>query len=155
MNMLKDILLLNKNYFNSLLKILKEKELNNPFFSIENFCFTSPLYEINSNLLPINFDKLYTIHSKFTPKNILWATIVDSTINQFDFKVNDLQIIKKIENIGFEPIAFFDVKYENYRLLFHYFNNKDNNDFSSIIIVIKGIPDNPTDIINFDNSIEK
>ena len=83
---------------------------------------------------------------------ILWATIVDSTINQIDFKYNYHQIIKNVENINFEPIVFYDVKHENYRLLFHYFKDKLSNDFSSIIIVIKGIPEIQTDIINFDVS---
>ncbi len=151
-----EILLLNENYFSLLLKHIKENELNNNAFNcIESFSFTTPLYKIYSNLLSINFDKLYKIHSTITPKNILWATIVDNTINHIDFKTNYRQIIKNTKNTGFKQISFFDVKYENYRLLFHYFNDINSNDFSSIIIIIKGIPDNPMDIIYFDNSIEK
>jgi hypothetical protein len=150
--MLENILLLKENYFNSLLRMIIENDRDNEsyFNSIENFCIGTPLYIVSSNLLQIKFDKLHTIHSKIIPKNILWTTIVDSTINPFDFKYNYHQIIKNIENINFEPIVFYDVKRENYRLLFHYFKDKLSDDFSSIIIVIKGIPEIQTDIINFD-----
>jgi hypothetical protein len=151
--MLENPQLPNENSFNSLLRIIKENEFNNnPFFFIESFCDTTPLFEFRTNLQLVEFDKLNTIHSKIIPKNILWATIVDSTINQIDFKYNYHQIIKNIENINFEPIVFYDVKRENYRLLFHYFKDKLSDDFSSIIIVIKGIPEVQSDIINFDVS---
>ena len=149
--MTKNPLLPNENSFNSLLRIIKENELkNNPFFFIECFCNTTPLYEFRTNLQLVEFDKLNTLHSKIIPKNILWATIIDSSINQIDFKYNYHQIIKNIENINFDIIVSYDVKCENYRLIFHYFKDKISNDFSSIIIVIKGINENPTDIINFD-----
>ncbi len=142
----------NENSFNSLLRIIKENELDNSlFFFIESFCDTTPLFEFRTNLLSVEFDKLTSIHSKIIPKNILWATIVDSTINQNDFKYNYHQIIKTIENINFDSIVFYDVRRENYRLLFHYFKDKLSDDFNSIIIVIKGIPEVQTDIINFDN----
>ena len=144
-------LLPDEKSFNSLLRIIKENELdNNPIFFIENFCDATPLYEFRTNLISVDFDKLITIHSKIIPKNILWATIVDSSINQIDFKENYTQISKNIENINFEPIVFYDVKYKNYRLLFHYFKDKLSSDFSSLIIVIKGIPEIQSDIINFD-----
>ena len=146
----------NEKSFNSLLRIIKENELdNNPFVFIESFCDTTPLFEFRTNLQLVEFDKLNTIHSKIIPKNILWATIVDSSINQIDFKENYAQMINNIENINFETIVFYDVKRENYRLLFHYFKDKLSNDFNSIIIVIKGIPEIQTDIINFDVSIVK
>ena len=150
--MLENIQLLNESYFNSLLNMIIEDDRANVsyFNSIENFSIGTPLYEIRSNLLQIKFDELYTIHFKIIPKNILWATIIDSSINQIDFKYNYHQIIKNIENINFEPIVFYNVKRENYRLLFHYFKDKLSDDFNSIIIVIKGIPELQTDIINFD-----
>ena len=152
--MLENILLPDENSFISLLKIINNEEVNNEpdFNSIKSFCNTVSLYEFKSNLLPIKFNELHTIHSKIIPKNILWATIVESTIIQKDFKDNYHQIIKNIENINFESIVFYDVRLENYRSLFHYFKDKLSNDFSSIIIVIKGLSLDPTDIINFDIS---
>ncbi len=144
-------LLPNEDSFISLLRIIKENELdNNPIFFIENFCDATPLYEFRTNLISVEFDKLNTIHSKIIPKNILWATLVDSSINQIDFKVCYTQIIKNIEDFNFDSIVFYDVKYKNYRLLFHYFKDKISSDFSSITILINGIPESPTDIINFD-----
>lgn len=154
--MAENVLFPSENSLKRLLEIIKEKESNNrPQFYIESYCQTTPLFEIYSNLLVVEFDKLITIHSKITPKNILWATIVDSTINQIDFKYNYHQIIKNIANINFDPIVFYDVKRENYRLLFHYFKDKLSNDFVSMMIVIKGIPEDLTDIINFDVFIGK
>jgi hypothetical protein len=136
--------------------IIEDDRANVSYFnSIENFCIGNPLYEIRSNLLQIKFDELHSLHSKIIPKNILWATIIDNSINQIDFKYNYHQIIKNIENINFDSIVFYDVKRENYRLLFHYFKDKISNDFSSIIIVIKGIPEVQTDITNFDVFIGK
>ena len=150
--MTENLRLPNENYFNLLLRYIKEDELNNSpnFYSIKRFFDGTPQY--NSNLLVINFDELYIIHSKIIPKNILWATIVDSSINQIDFRENYTQIIKNIENINFDTIVFYDVKRENYRLLFHYFKDKLSNDFVSMIIVIKGVSEDLTDIINFDVS---
>lgn len=108
------------NSFKRLLEIIKEKEsIDGHQFYIESYCQTTPLFEINSNLLSIEFEKLITIHSKIIPKNVLWSSLVDSRINQIDFK------------------------------------DTLSNDFNSLIIVIKGIPENPTDIINFDVSIGK
>lgn len=154
--MFENPLLPDENSFNSLLQIIEENELdNNPILFIESFCDTTPLYEFRTNLLSTEFEKLITIHSKIIPKNILWATIVDSNLSQVDFKENYLQIIKNIENINFESIAFFDVKHENYRLLFHFFKDKLSNDFCSIIMVIKGTTNDPMDVINFDSSRDK
>lgn len=151
-----NLLLPDEKSFKKLLKIIKEKEfINRPQFYIESYCQTTPLFEIYSNLLVVEFDKLITIHSNITPKNILWATIVDSSVNQIDFKENYTQMINNIENINFESFVFYDVRHENYRLLFHYFKDKFSNDFSSIIIVIKVIPDGPMDILNFDISNKK
>ncbi len=150
-----NLMIPSEKYFNLLLSYIIREGLNNfpNFHSIKSFFNVTPQY--NSNLLVINFDELYIIHSKIIPKNILWATIVDSSINQIDFRENYTQIIKNIENINFDTIVFYDVKRENYRLLFHYFKDKISNDFSSMIIVIKGFTDDPTDVINFDVFIEK
>jgi hypothetical protein len=149
-------LLPNEDSFISLLRIIKENELNNsPIFFIKSFCDSTPLYEFRTNLQLVEFDKLNTIHSKIIPKNILWATLVGSSINQIDFKVCYTQIIKNIEDFNFDSIVFYDIKYKNYRLLFHYFKDKISSDFSSLIIVIRGIPEIQTDILNFDVSIVK
>lgn len=144
------------NSFKRLLEIIKEKEsIDGHQFYIESYCQTTPLFEINSNLLSIEFDKLITIHSKIIPKNVLWSSLVDFRINQVDFKDNYQKILEKIRKSNFESIRYSDVRYENYRLIFHYFKDTLSNDFNSLIIVIKGIPENPTDIINFDVSIGK
>lgn len=144
------------NSFKRLLEIIKEKEsIDGHQFNIENYCQTTPLFEINSNLLSIEFEKLITIHSKIIPKNVLWSSLVDSRINQIDFKDNYQKILEKIRKSNFESIRYSDVRYENYRLIFHYFKDTLSNDFNSLIIVIKGNPENPTDIINFDVSIGK
>jgi hypothetical protein len=152
--MFENLLLLNDNHFNSLLEIIINEEINNEpdFNSIKNFCDSTPLYEIRSNLLQIKFDELHKIHSKIIPKNILWVSIVDNSINQNDFKYNYHQIIKNVENINFEKFVFNDVMFENYRMLFHFYKDKLSDDFVSVIIVIKGFPDDPTDIINVDIS---
>lgn len=151
--MSENVLLPSENSFKRLLQIIKEKESNNsPQFYIESYCQTTPLFEINSNLLSIEFDKLITIHSNIIPKNILWFSLVDSRINQIDFKDNYKKILEKTGEFNFELVGYSDVKYENYRLLFHYFKDNLSNDFSSLIVVIKGIPENPTDIINFDDT---
>jgi hypothetical protein len=153
--MFENLRLLNDKHFNSLLEIIINEELNNEpdeFNSIKSFCNTAPLYEFKSNLIQIKFDELHTIHSKIIPKNILWTTIVDSAINQIDFKYSYYQIIKNIENINFEKFVFYDVKRENYRLLFHYFKDKLSDDFVSMIIVIRGIPEDLKDIMNFNIS---
>ena len=153
--MFENLLLLNDKHFNSLLEIIINEELNNEpdeFNSIKSFFNTAPLYEFKSNLIQIKFDELHTIHSKIIPKNILWTTIVDSAINQIDFKYSYYQIIKNIENINFEKFVFYDVKRENYRLLFHYFKDKLSDDFVSMIIVIRGIPEDLKDIMNFNIS---
>lgn len=154
--MAENVLLPSENSFKRLLQIIKENESNNGHqFYIESYCQTTPLFEINSNLLSIEFDKLITIHSKIIPKNILWSSLVDSRINQIDFKDNYKNILEKIGESNFESVRYSDVKYENYRLLFHYFKDIFSNDFISLILVIKGTPENPMDIINFDVSIEK